>query len=260
VPTRESRGRSGTLPLANEFKFSTKQADRRGQLIDFGFRWYDPEVGRFTQRDPIGLAGGLNLYAYCGGNPVDFLDRWGLEPASGPPSPNPNGASTGPGQQPTQGGSQGGEDARGEQKTANGKGAGDVPPHLPTSDDTTPDLADWLTKKAKNKVEDLLRDALDEGDLSPVEREQVQDLYDRLRSQKTDLSKPFEIKPDIDIGPDDVLNLITGEGDVDISVGPTISEGRPNVEIGLDIGLGITRTKGEWDVGPKVEIKVGAVF
>jgi RHS repeat-associated protein len=38
--------------LSNEFKFSTKQADKRGELIDFGFRWYDPEVGRWTQRDP----------------------------------------------------------------------------------------------------------------------------------------------------------------------------------------------------------------
>jgi RHS repeat-associated protein len=64
--------------LANEFKFSTKQADKRGQFIDFGFRWYDPDVGRFTQRDPIGVAGGLNLYEYCYGNPVNLLDPWGL--------------------------------------------------------------------------------------------------------------------------------------------------------------------------------------
>jgi len=65
--------------LANEFKFSTKQADKRGRLIDFGFRWYDPEIGRSTQRDPLGVAGGLNLYAYCDSNPVNFLDRWGLQ-------------------------------------------------------------------------------------------------------------------------------------------------------------------------------------
>ena len=40
--------------LANEFKFSTKQAVKRGQLIDFGCRWYDPEIGRFTQAHPVG--------------------------------------------------------------------------------------------------------------------------------------------------------------------------------------------------------------
>ncbi|EOT1579424.1 RHS repeat-associated core domain-containing protein [Escherichia coli] len=34
------------------------------------FRYYDPDCGRFTQPDPIGLAGGLNLYAYAP-NPVN---------------------------------------------------------------------------------------------------------------------------------------------------------------------------------------------
>ena len=29
------------------------------------FRYYDPDCGRFTQHDPIGLAGGLNLYQYA---------------------------------------------------------------------------------------------------------------------------------------------------------------------------------------------------
>nr|MBA3445248.1 RHS repeat-associated core domain-containing protein [Gemmatimonadales bacterium] len=33
-------------------------------------RWYDPQTGRFLTQDPIGLAGGVNLYAYAGNNPV----------------------------------------------------------------------------------------------------------------------------------------------------------------------------------------------
>jgi RHS repeat-associated protein len=72
--------------LANEFRFSTKKADTRGELIDFGFRWYDPEVGRWTQRDPLGVAGGLNLYAYCNADPVNLVDPWGLQTWWKPPN------------------------------------------------------------------------------------------------------------------------------------------------------------------------------
>lgn len=43
-------------------------------------RYYDPHTGRFTQEDPIGLAGGLNLYGFAGGDPVNFSDPFGLCP------------------------------------------------------------------------------------------------------------------------------------------------------------------------------------
>jgi RHS repeat-associated protein len=42
-------------------------------------RAYDPGTGRFTQEDPIGLAGGLNLYGFAGGDPVNFTDPFGLD-------------------------------------------------------------------------------------------------------------------------------------------------------------------------------------
>ena len=41
-------------------------------------RWYDPQTGRFLTQDPIGLAGGINLYSYAGNNPVAFSDPFGL--------------------------------------------------------------------------------------------------------------------------------------------------------------------------------------
>ena len=37
-------------------------------------RYLDPATGRFTQPDPIGIAGGLNAYGYASGDPVSFAD------------------------------------------------------------------------------------------------------------------------------------------------------------------------------------------
>ena len=41
-------------------------------------RYYNPQTGRFTQEDPIGLAGGVNSYGFAGGDPVNFADPFGL--------------------------------------------------------------------------------------------------------------------------------------------------------------------------------------
>src|SRR6185437_13385490 len=41
-------------------------------------RSYDPNTARFTQEDPLGLAGGLNVYGFASGDPVDFSDPFGL--------------------------------------------------------------------------------------------------------------------------------------------------------------------------------------
>jgi len=50
------------------------------RLLHVGWRWYDPALGRFVQRDPVGLAGGLNVYVYLRANPVCVVDPLGLLP------------------------------------------------------------------------------------------------------------------------------------------------------------------------------------
>jgi RHS repeat-associated protein len=42
-------------------------------------RYYNPASGRFTQEDPIGLAGGVNLYGFANGDPVSYSDPYGLK-------------------------------------------------------------------------------------------------------------------------------------------------------------------------------------
>jgi type VI secretion system secreted protein VgrG len=41
-------------------------------------RYYDPDVGRFISKDPIGILGGLNMFTYVQNNPVNAVDPLGL--------------------------------------------------------------------------------------------------------------------------------------------------------------------------------------
>jgi RHS repeat-associated protein len=69
-----------TGPKANDFahRFSTKPLDATTGLYYYGYRYYDPQTGRWPSRDPIWEEGGINLYGFIGNNGVNDWDRLGL--------------------------------------------------------------------------------------------------------------------------------------------------------------------------------------
>ena len=64
--------------VQNPYTYTGREYDAETGLYYYRARSYDPKTGRFLQQDPIGLAGGINLYAYVGNNPVVFVDPLGL--------------------------------------------------------------------------------------------------------------------------------------------------------------------------------------
>jgi RHS repeat-associated protein len=68
-------GEVGACP----FRFQSKWWDAAAGLNYFGYRHYNPKMGRWLSRDPLGEAGGFNLYAYCGNDPVNKWDYLGMD-------------------------------------------------------------------------------------------------------------------------------------------------------------------------------------
>ncbi|MGD8454723.1 MAG: RHS repeat-associated core domain-containing protein, partial [Phycisphaerae bacterium] len=80
APYGEILASSGDFAAANPFRFSTKYHDDETGLVDFGRRLYDPLLGRWINRDPIGEDGGVNLYAHARNDPVNRSDYLGACP------------------------------------------------------------------------------------------------------------------------------------------------------------------------------------
>ncbi len=71
------RATAGIFEPYNSVGFTGHLFDQATGLTYFGARWYDAETGKFMSRDPI--QDGWNWYAYVGGDPVNYVDLWGLE-------------------------------------------------------------------------------------------------------------------------------------------------------------------------------------
>jgi RHS repeat-associated protein len=71
-----------TGPKANDFahRFSTKPLDLTTGLYYYGYRFYDPNSGRWPSRDPIEENGGINLYGFVGNDGVNKWDVLGMAP------------------------------------------------------------------------------------------------------------------------------------------------------------------------------------
>jgi len=77
-PFGEGIASSGSFAEVNRFRFSTKYEDAETGWLYYGFRYYNPETGRWPSRDPIEEQGGLNLYGFVGNDGVNAWDYLGL--------------------------------------------------------------------------------------------------------------------------------------------------------------------------------------
>ena len=65
---------------AKRYRYTGKERDEETGFAYHGARHYVPWLARWTSVDPIGVAGGINVYAYADQNPIMYRDETGTEP------------------------------------------------------------------------------------------------------------------------------------------------------------------------------------
>jgi RHS repeat-associated protein len=68
----------GSLAAANVYRFSSKEWNGNSGLYYYLYRFYDPNLQRWLNRDPIDQIGGMNLYAFCSNMAENYVDPLGL--------------------------------------------------------------------------------------------------------------------------------------------------------------------------------------
>ncbi|MCP5508043.1 MAG: RHS repeat protein [Chlamydiales bacterium] len=71
-------GQREESPALTPWRFSSKRHDPESSFIYFGRRYYDPQLGRWISKDPLGNPDGPNRYAYVHNNPLIHVDLYGL--------------------------------------------------------------------------------------------------------------------------------------------------------------------------------------
>jgi RHS repeat-associated protein len=69
---------SGTMAATNVYRFSSKEIHVNSGLYNYLYRWYDPTLQRWLNRDPIFEIGGINLYSFLYCSPLNSVDPFGL--------------------------------------------------------------------------------------------------------------------------------------------------------------------------------------
>jgi RHS repeat-associated protein len=70
---------SGSAASGNPCRFSTKYTDAETDFLYYGYRYYNPNTGRWVGRDPMDEAGDLNLYGFVQNTPANAVDSDGQE-------------------------------------------------------------------------------------------------------------------------------------------------------------------------------------
>ena len=149
-------------------RFPGQQFDPYMALHYNYYRDYDPATGRYIEADPIGLAGGVNLYAYVGGNPIVRTDPLGL-------ACNGAGCYTTPAESAAARG--GNYDRYYQLACAGGDAYACYARHIAANDNTSGHLANWWLDGALDDLEDEKSQCIDRDRLKRNIRKGLAERY-----------------------------------------------------------------------------------